>query len=109
MRWTPLLVLILCVSPAAAETYILPMYGVAGGTWYPRIAVLNPGDQPVTIRIVRGYPMVTGQCLLCTEHPELTIAPKGMISLRPCWSDTKEFVVAGTYELETSGPVLIEA
>lgn len=100
---------LLFAASVRAETYIVPMYGVAGGSWYPLLTVTNPHETPVTLRIVRGYPMISGRCANCIEHPPLTIGGRSSVNLLPFWSDTKEFVIAGAYELETSAPVRVDA
>jgi hypothetical protein len=102
-------VLLLATSAFAENTYIVPMYGVAGGSWYPQITITNPHDQPVSVRIVRGYPMISGRCVNCIEHPPVDVGAKSTLTLHPFWSDTRDFVVAGAYELSASAPVRVDA
>jgi len=108
MRVPILLCAFLISTAALADTYIVPMYGITSGSWYPQIAVFNPHDQPVTLWIVRAYPMVTDRCVICLGHPEITIDAKARTVLYPFWSDEGQYVVAGAYELETSLPLRIE-
>jgi hypothetical protein len=95
-------------TAAPAETYIVPMFGVAGGSWSPRITVTNPRDSAVTVKVVHGYPWIAGRCADCNEQPAVTIQPGSSMQLIPFWSDGQQFVIAGAYELETSGPVRID-
>lgn len=97
---------LLLATALSAETYIIPMYGVVPGTpWYTNVTATNPHGQPVTLRFVDSYPMVTDRCVHCPEVPVQTIPPKSMRLVVPFHSNGLEFTVTGAYVVETSAPL----
>lgn len=106
------LVFLACASAAHAGTYtyIVPMWGVAGGGWYPLLTITNPNGTPVTIHTVRGYPMVTTHCLgSCSDPPPpLVLDTSGPRTFLPTWYEGNDYVTAGAFIIETDAPVRID-
>lgn len=101
----------LCLS-ASAETYIIPISatGLHGsdGRWWAQATVLNPNEFPVSVHVTRVYPMQTADCSSCTgQTAPVVIPPKGERTLNPPSGRPGRRLIAGAFELETTGPVHI--
>lgn len=99
-------------APASAETYIVPVWASAlegsDGTWSAQATVVNPNDVPVSLQVTRVFPLRTTACGTCAaETGPLTIAPHASVIVNPPAGQSGQALVAGAFEVATSGPVHI--
>ena len=108
-------VAVLCLTQAvaaAAETYIVPVWAMAlpgaDGEWWTQVTAVNPNAHPVTFRVTRAFPMVTAACDACTgTSTEKTVPPFGSLVVQPPSGVAGRRLIAGAFEIESSGPLKI--
>ena len=112
LRLAILLLLALTGLSASAETYIIPVWARAleasDGTWTAEAIAVNPGDAAVTLQVTRVFPLRSISCGTCAaDGPPVTIAPRGSAVLHPPAGQAGRALIAGAFEVTTSGPVVI--
>lgn len=112
IRMAAFVAVALIASSAWSETYIVPFWatslGASDGEWWASSTVINPNEFPVTVTISRVFPTRTSACSSCAaDASPLTIGPHSTVSLVPPSGEAGRRLVAGAFELETSGPVHI--
>lgn len=100
------------VLPAAAETYVVPLWARAlpasDGEWWTQATIVNPRSFPVVVTVTGVFPLATTPCSTCTATtPPMTIAPLSSIVLAPPSGRDGQALVAGAVEVTTSAPVQI--
>ncbi len=97
--------------PAAAETYIVPMWlrglDASDGRWYAPATVVNGNSFPVTYRVTRIFPLQTEPCPVCTDAiVEGRVEPLSSAPLK-VGGLAGQALIAGALEVETSAPLTI--
>jgi len=99
-------------ASAWAETYIVPVWAAglpaSDGEWWAWSTVINPNEFPVTVSVSRVFPLRTSECTSCGgDASPVTIEPHASVTLVPPSGQAGRRLVAGAFEVETSGPVHI--
>src|SRR5690348_10755409 len=107
---------IACVAAslaARAESYIVPVWAQSlsgiDGTWVTQTTAINPSSQPVTVRVVRSFPLQTTNCSECAPTViEKIIGPFASLPLNPPSPFTGARMTSGAFEVESSAPIVIQ-
>lgn len=101
---------LLVVPHLQADTYIVPIWAEslagADGTWWGQATATNPNAFPVSLTVRAVYPLTTEPCVECTGAAvAITIQPFSSRTINPPSGLPGRRLVAGAFEVETSGPV----
>lgn len=102
----------LAALPAAAETYIIPIWAISlqgsDGMWATRVTAVNPNTMPVSYQVTGVYPLQSVPCQECTGVSEpVTIEPGAVVPLNPRGHLPGSRMTAGAFVVETSAPLAI--
>lgn len=107
-----ILFLVLAALPAAAETYIIPIWAISlqgsDGIWATRVTAVNPNPMPVSYQVTGVYPLQSEPCQECTGvSGPVTIEPGAAVPLNPRGHLPGSRMTAGAFAIETSAPLAI--
>lgn len=110
-----LLLLAFFALPAAAETYIVPMWSTtlkaSDGEWTAPAYAVNPNAFPVTVRVTRVFPLQTSICPgpCRTDFDPVVVEPFSSEEIYfEAISDGRS-IVAGAIEVESTAPIHIHS
>ena len=105
--------LTLLASTAAAETYIVPIYGFiqgASGSYQTGLFITNPNATPVTVSVDELFPALSRDCHEVGCAPiSATIEPHGFEPIADLINDGNSQLSLGAFTLKSSLPIFLEA